>query len=166
MLNKKRIVLTILVILFFSPLLQAEEFETPEAFAEYIYENYSEENFLDVYDNFAAELKRKLEKQVYLDFQKQNFEKYNLKYTEIAVDQAEEIKFDEIKDEFTYAIDFGHYYKLKVSYLLKFNHFGSREERSEKMVYLRKINNDFQIFWDYQSALNDDQALNEENKNE
>jgi hypothetical protein len=165
-LNKKAILLTILVILFLSPLAQTEEFETPEAFTEYIYENYAEENFSEVYNNFAAELKRKLEKQVYLDFQEQNFKKYNLEYTEIEVGQAKEIEFDEIKDKFNYAMDFGHYYNLKVSYLLKFNRFGRRDERSEKLVYLRKINADFQIFWDYQNALNDDKAVNRDDDNE
>lgn len=165
MLNKKIVFFTIFVILFLAPLAQTEEFENPKAFTEYIYENYSEENFSEVYNNFAAELKRKLEEKVYLDFQKKNFAKYELEYTEIKVDQAKEIEFDEIKNEFDYAVDFGNYYKLQVGYLLKFNHFGHREKKSEKMVYVRKINDDFQIFWDYQSAL-DDEVANRDDKNE
>ena len=166
MFNKKTIFFAIFVILFLSPLAQTEEFENPKVFTEYIYENYSEENFSEVYNNFAAELKRKLEEEVYLDFQKKNFAKYKLEYTNIKVDQVKEIKFDEIKDKFDYADDFGNYYKLQVGYLLKFNHFGSREKQSEKMVYVRKINDDFQIFWDYQSALDDDESANRDDENE
>ena len=166
MLNKKTIFFTIFVILFLSPLAQTEGFESPKAFTEYIYENYSEENFSEVYNNFAAELKRELEKKVYLDFQKENFEKYSLEYTDIKVGDAKEIEFREIKDKFDYAIDFGNYYMLQVEYLLRFNHFGSREKNSEKIVYVRKINDDFQIFWDYKNALDDDKAANRDDKDE
>jgi len=165
-LNKKTIFFTIFVILFLSPLAQTEGFESPKAFTEYIYENYSEENFSEVYNNFAAELKRELEKKVYLDFQKENFEKYSLEYTDIKVGDAKEIEFKEVKDKFDYAVDFGNYYMLQVEYLLKFNHFGNREKNSEKIVYVRKINEDFQIFWDYQNALDDDKAVNRDDENE
>jgi hypothetical protein len=149
----------VLILFLLAPVIQAEEFESPEVFAEYIYANYAAENFEVVYDNFSAELKRILAKEDYLEFQQQNFEKYKLEYTEIGVSTAAEIDFEKIKDKFKYADDFGSYYQLQVSYLLKFNRFGSQEESSKKKVYLRKINKDFQIFWDYESALNDDQAV-------
>ena len=158
MLNKKTIFFTIFVILFLSPLAQTEGFESPKAFTEYIYENYSEENFSEVYNNFAAELKRELEKKVYLDFQKENFEKYSLEYTDIKVGDAKEIEFKEVKDKFDYAVDFGNYYMLQVEYLLKFNHFGKREEESGKKVYLRKIVDTFQIFWNPETTSNDQSA--------
>ncbi|MFN2341212.1 MAG: hypothetical protein ABR547_08075 [Halanaerobium sp.] len=164
--NNKIIFLTVLILFLLVPVLQAEEFESPEAFAEYIYTNYAAENFEEVYNNFAAELKRILAEEDYLDFQQQNFEKYKLEYKEIEVSTAEEIKFGKVKEKFDYADDFGSYYQLQVSYLLKFNRFGSREERSQKKVYLRKINKDFQIFWDYESALNDDQAVAGTEQNE
>ncbi|MFP4198843.1 MAG: hypothetical protein ACOCQZ_00985 [Halanaerobium sp.] len=157
--NKKLILLLVLIIFLLTPMLQAEDFESPEAFTEYIYDNYAEKNFNEVYNNFAAELKRVFAKDDYLDFQQQNFEKYELEYTEIEVAEAEEIEFDKIKEKFEYADDFGSYYQLQVSYLLKFNRLGRREERSDKKVYLRKINDDFQLFWDYKSAVNDDQAV-------
>ena len=166
MLNKKIIVLTLLIILLLTPALLAEEFESPEAFTEYIYASYAAENFAEVYANFAAELKRILAEEDYLKFQQQNFEKYELEYTEIEVSAAEEVDFKKIEKKFDYAQDFGSYYQLQVSYLLKFNRFGSREEKSGKDVYLRKINDDFQIFWDYQSALNDDEAADRADQNE
>ena len=166
MLNKKIILLAVLFIFLITPLLQAESFESPEAFTEYIYANYAEKNFAEVYNNFAAELKRVLTEEDYLEFQQQNFKKYKLEYTEIEVGKAEEIEFEEIKDKFDYAEDFGSYYKLQISYLLKFNRLGRREERSEKDVYLRKINDDFQIFWDYESALNDDQTADRDDQDE
>lgn len=155
-----------LIILLVTPVLQAEDFESPESFTEFIYANYAEENFAEVYNNFAAELKRIFAEEDYLEFQQQNFEKYELEYTEIEVSTAEEIEFEEIEEKFAYADDFGSYYQLQVSYLLKFNRFGSREERSEKNVYLRKINKDFQLFWDYESALNDDKAVDRADQDE
>lgn len=166
MLNKKNVILALLIIFLMTPLLQAEDFESPEAFTEYIYANYAAEDFAEVYDNFAAELKRILEKDEYLEFQEENFEKYNLKYSEIEVGQAEEIDFDKVKDKFSYADDFGKYFKLQVNYLLEFDRFGRREEESEKMVYLRKIRDDFQIFWDHESALKDDKAADRDDQNE
>jgi len=166
LLNEKIIFLTILLILILAPLLQAEEFKNSEVFTEYIYSNYAEENFAEVYENFAAELKRILAEEKYVGFQEQNFEKYNLEYTEIKVGEAQPIDFSEIKKEFEYAMDFGSYYQLQVSYLIKFNRFGSREERSEKTVYLRKINDDFQIFWDYHSAIDDEKAAEADDKDE
>lgn len=166
MLNKKIVFLAVLIIFLLTPVLQAEEFESPEAFTEYIYANYAAENFKEVYNNFAAELKRILAEEEYLEFQQQNFEKYKLEYKEIEVAAAKEIDFEEIEDKFAYADDFGSYYQLQVSYLLKFKRFGSREERSEKNVYLRKINDDFQIFWDYESAVNDDKAVDRNDQDE
>lgn len=166
LLNKKNIFLAVLFIFLTTSLLQAESFESPEAFTEYIYANYAEKNFVEVYNNFAAELKRILAEEDYLEFQQQNFEKYKLEYTEIEVGTAEEIEFEKIAAKFSYARDFGSYYQLPVSYLLKFSRLGRRQERSEKDVYLRKINDDFQIFWDYESALNDDQAADRDDQDE
>jgi hypothetical protein len=156
-LNKITVFLALVIIIFLNPVIEAEEFESPEAFTEYIYANYASENFSEVYNNFAAELKRILAAEEYLSFQQQNFEKYKLKYTEIKVYEAEKVDFKSIKNKFSYADDFGDYYQLQVSYLLKFEHFGQREEKSDKKVYIRKIRDDFQIFWDYKSAFNDDQ---------
>lgn len=166
MLNKKNIILLCLIIFILSPILQAEEFKSPKSFTEYIYQNYAAENFNKVYDNFAVELKKVLKKEDYLEFQKKNFKKYNLKYTEIKVAEAKKIKFGKIKEKFDYADDFGEYYQLDVSYLLKFDRFGSREKRSEKIVYLRKINEDFQIFWDYENALADDKSVGQDDQDE
>lgn len=166
MLNNKIIILIVLIIFLLTPILQAEDFESSEAFTEYIYDNYAAENFMEVYNNFAAELKRILKEEEYVEFQQQNFEKYELEYTEIEVSAAEEINFDQIKDKFEYADDFGSYYQLQVSYLLKFNRFGSREQQSDKNVYLRKINDDFQIFWDHKSALNDDKSADRDGQND
>lgn len=166
MLNNKITFLLVLIIFLLTPVLQAESFATPEAFTEYIYDNFAEENFTEVYNNFAAELKRILAEEKYLEFQQQNFKKYELEYREIEVSAAEEISFEKIEDKFAYADDFGSYYQLQVSYLLKFNRFGSREERSKKNVYLRKINDDFQIFWDHESALNNDKAADGADQNE
>lgn len=162
MLNKKIVILFFLSLLFLTPVVQAEDFESPEAFTDYIYSNYAAKSFRTVYNNFAAELKRIFGLKTYVDFQKTNFNKYNLKYTKIDVGKAEKVDFKEIKKNFNYARDFGDYYKLKVKYLLNFDHFGSREKESEKIVYLRKINSDFQIFWDHKAALENKKAINDD----
>ncbi len=158
MLNNKIILFVVLIVILINPVIQAENFENPKDFTEYIYNNYKDSNFSVVYNNFAAELKRIITEKKYVEFQKHNFEKYELVYKNIEVSTSEEINFEKIKDKFDYADDFGSYYQLQVSYLLEFKHFGSRQEKSEKKVYIRKINDDFQIFWDYKSAFNNDEA--------
>lgn len=147
-----------LILILTSPFLEASEFENPENFTEYVYQNYASENFSKVYNNFANELQDIVEKETYLKFQKENFEKYNLVYTEIKVGEAKEVKFDKIKAKFDYAIDQGKYYQIQVNYLIKFDRFGRREKESGKKVYLRKINNNFKIFWDYKSVLDDEDS--------
>lgn len=131
----------------------AEKFESPEEFSRDLYQNYSQENFALVYQNFAAELKKRLSQAEYVEFQNKNFEKYNLVYTNIKIGKAEKIDFQKIKEKFDYVRDFGDYYQLKVSYLIKFDRFGRREKETGKDVYLRKTKEDFQLFWDYKEAL-------------
>lgn len=165
MLTKKKLILSFLFIFIFSSLLvQAKNFQTAEEFSEYIYENYAQQNFSTVYNHFAAELKRELKLEEYTNFQSENFKKYNLKYQNIKISEAKKVEFKEIKNKFNYAKDFGDYYQLEVSYLLKFDHFGSRERNSSKKIYLRKINQDFQIFWDYESVLNAEENASGEDK--
>lgn len=166
MLNKRKALLFILIILLLTTAVKAENFSGPEDFSQYIYNNYAQENFEEVYNNFAAELKRKMPLANYIDFQKQNFEKYNLKYSEIEVAEAKEIEYEEIKEKFSYAVDFGIYYKLEVSYLLEFNYFGSRDNKSQKMLYLRKIKDDFQIFWDYEAALDNNKSIDRDDSDD
>lgn len=162
MLNKRFFILFCLFILLLTSVVQAEDFENPETFTAFIYSNYAAENFTTVYNNFASELKRNFKLKTYLDFQTTNFNKYDLKYTKIDVGKAKKIEFKEIKKNFDYARDFGDYYKLKVKYLLNFDHFGSRKKESEKFVYLRKINTDFQIFWDHKTALENKKAIKDD----
>lgn len=163
MLTKKKLILILLFSFLFSASLSflvlgaeeaiaAEKFKNPEEFSQYIYENYSQKNFAVVYDNFAAELKRELDLAEYINFQKQNFEKYNLEYSNIKIGKAKKIDYQRIKEKFSYARDFGDYYHLEVSYLLKFDRFGHREKNSTKKIYLRKIKDDFQVFWDQEKA--------------
>lgn len=127
---------------------KTEIFNSPEAFTEHIYNNYAQNNFSEVYQKFAPELKRILKEEEYLDFQKENFEKYNLEYSEIEVETAKSINFEEIKKQFSYAEEFGEFYELSVSYLIRFKRMGRRERQSDKKVYLRKINAQYQLFWD------------------
>lgn len=157
---KKTIIISILLFCLISTAGTAAELKNPEAFVDFIYQNYAKNDFALVYDNFAAELKRTLEKEKYLDFQKNNFNQYNLEFSDIEIGNPEKIDFAEIKNKFDYAQDFGEYYIVEVSYLLDFKYFGSREKRSGKSVYIRKINKDLQLFWDYETAMNDENNSN------
>lgn len=154
-----------LILILTSPFSVAAEFESPETFTEYIYQNYASENFNKVYNNFVDELQEIVKKETYLKFQKENFEKYNLVYTEIKVGEAKEVEFDKIKAQFDYALDQGEYYQVQVNYLIKFDRFGRRDKESGKKVYLRKNNNKFHIFWDYKSVL-DDETPNRDDQDE
>ena len=167
MLIKKNIHLLFILLLVFSTAVipleaTAADYKSPEDFTEYIYKNYSEENFAEVYKNFAEELKEILTEETYLNFQKENFKDYDLEFTEIEVQKAEKIDFKEIKSKFDYAEDSGQYYKLKVNYLIKFSHFGSRDKESGKSVYLQKEDSDYSLLWDYKEAIDSDKSAGDD----
>lgn len=168
--NKFKIVLFLLLILlvfsFNLSAVEAEVYNSPEAFTRFIYDNYAQKNFSEVYQKFVPELKRILQQDDYLNFQNENFKKYKLEYTEIEVGKAETIKFDKIKKQFSYADEFGDFFQLKVSYLIKFNRFGSREKESEKIVYLRKISDQYQLFWNAEPVLEDQNPESKADNNE
>ncbi len=161
MLNKNvfKITLIIFILLGFtlcSFSLKAEEQQTPEKFTEYIYANYASENFEEVYANFADELKKIISEEEYIEFQKRNFNKYSLEYSSIDVNNLEELSYEEFKNKFSFVESKGNFYSIEVSYLLKFQRLGAREEETKKRVYLRQNNSDinnettkkFHLFWD------------------
>lgn len=113
------------------------EKNAPEKFVEMIYQHYADENFDGVYNNFLPLLKERLARENYVSFQKENFKKYNLKYSNIDVGKAEKITYQDLPDEIKFGDQADYYYKIKVSYQLNFTHLGQqREEKSEKDVYL------------------------------
>ena len=148
----------IISILFVFSVSTAAEDKTPKEYVEYIYENYADQNFKEVYANFALEVKQLITEKEYIEFQKQNFSKYSLEYRNINVDDLKELDYDQFKNEFPFLKDEGDFYSLKVSYLLRFKRFGDREEETEKRVYLRSnnfSNNNkvLQLFWDPEPIL-------------
>ena len=161
MLNKnykqKIFSLLILTILIFSfnQNSTASSLNNPVEFGEYIYDNYAQENFEEVYANFAAELKSILSREEYTEFQKDNFEKYQLEYTDIEVANPQEISYQEFKKEFPFLEAKGTFYTVEVSYLIKFRRLGSRERESDKLVYLREKENKFELFWDPEPILDE-----------
>ncbi|RQD72952.1 MAG: hypothetical protein D5S01_08665 [Halanaerobium sp. MSAO_Bac5] len=161
MLNKKfkwkliSLLLLIFLVFSFKQISAADSFDSPVGFGEYIYENYAQENFAEVYDNFAAELKSVLSSEEYIKFQQDNFEKYELEYRNIEVANPEEISYQEFKSEFPFLEDEGTFYTVEVSYLIKFRRLGSRERESDNLVYLRKKDNNFELFWDPEPILDE-----------
>lgn len=163
MLIKKNICILFILLLAFSIVFipfrtAAADYKSPEDFAEYIYQKYSEEDFAEVYKNFAEELKEILTEETYVNFQNENFKDYDLEFTDIEVKEAEKVNFKEIKSKFDYAEETGQYYKAKVNYLIKFSHFGSRDKESGKYIYLRKKDGKYSLFWDYKEAMDSDEA--------
>ncbi|WP_238524778.1 hypothetical protein [Halanaerobium hydrogeniformans] len=148
------LVLTILIFSF-TQSTEAGYFANPVEFGEYIYDNYAQENFKEVYDNFADELKIILSSDEYIEFQQDNFEKYELEYTDIEVTNPEEISYQEFKKEFPFLEDEGTFYTVEVSYLIKFRRLGSRERESDKLIYLREKDDHFELFWDPEPILDD-----------
>lgn len=174
MLNKNIFKITIIIFIslvftFCSFSLKAEENRNPEEFIEYIYANYAVENFKEVYANFADELKKLISEEEYIEFQKKNFDKYSLEYSNISVDDRKKLNYQEFKQEFSFLESEGDFYSLEVSYLLKFNRFGDREEETEKRVYLRqndsninnKKTNKFNLFWDPEPILKNEDSESE-----
>lgn len=171
MLNKNVLKITLIIFIsivfvFGSFSLKAEEEQTPEDFIEYIYANYADENFKEVYTNFADELKELVTEEEYIDFQKKNFDKYSLEYSNIRIDDLKKLSYDEFMQEFSFLESEGDFYSLEVRYLLKFNRFGDREEEIEKRVYLRQndsnIQNEktkkFNLFWDPEPILKNEDS--------
>jgi hypothetical protein len=144
--------------------------QTPKEFIENIYADYAAQNFKKVYANFADELKELITEEEYIDFQKKNFDKYSLEYSNIDVNNLKELSYDEFKNEFSFLESKGKFYSIEVSYLLKFNRFGDREEETEKKVYLRQNNSmlndektkEFHLFWDPEPILknSDSESVN------
>ncbi|MFW5889454.1 MAG: hypothetical protein ACOCUD_03640 [Bacillota bacterium] len=168
MLNRKffkttSIIIILMLFIFCSLSLEAEEQKTPKEFVEYIYANYADENFKEIYANFADELKALITEEEYIESQKKNFNKYKLEYSNIKVDDLKELNYEEFKNEFSFLEAEGDFYSFKVSYLMEFNRFGDREEETEKRVYLRRNNSEtnskeFQLFWDPEPILKNEDA--------
>ncbi len=171
MLNKNIYKISLIICILFlfvfcSFSLKAEDQQTPKEFIEAIYANYAAQNFKKVYANFADELKELITEEEYVNFQKKNFDKYSLDYSKITVDDLKELSYEEFKDEFSFLESDGSFYSLEVSYLLKFNRFGDREEKTEKRVYLRQKNsmfndeknNGFHLFWDPEPILKNEDS--------
>ncbi|MGM0602734.1 MAG: hypothetical protein ACQESS_05410 [Bacillota bacterium] len=117
--------------------LNKDEENTPEDFVRMIYQYFAEENFEGVYNNFLPVLKKKLMREDYISFQQKNFQKYNLKYSNITVGDAEKIDYQDLPEDLQFEDQADYYYKIEVSYQLNFEHLGqNREEQSEKNVFL------------------------------
>ena len=178
----------IIIILFFLIIslpaqISAVQFENAEMFVEHIYKNYASQNFAEVYYHFADELKEELKKKEYIQFQKDNFAKYELSYSNIKVDGQKELNYQDFKNEFPDAENKGKFYSIRVSYKIEFKRFGEREENIEKRVYIREKSIDktdnnildkepdlskkkYNLFWDPEPILGDKQKEDEGLKNE
>ncbi len=173
MLNKikNKFLLIILLLLFIVSAfpVSGADFNNTKEFVEYIYANYAEQDFSEVYSLFAPELKNILDREKYLNFQENNFNKYDLELKNILVDDIEELSYKEFKKEFPFLNYEGSFYSARVRYLLVFEKLGEREEEIEKRVYLREYSSSnyeksdkryYSLFWDPEPILgkNDDES--------
>lgn len=144
----------------------AREFNSEIDFVEYIYHEYSIENFAVVYQNFVPELKAILTKEEYLKFQQENFSKYELEYKDIEVGSSSQINQQQIASEFTYTAEVSSnkpkFYAVEVKYLLEFNRFGRREKETDKKVYVQQTESGYQLFWDPEPILGESEAAEDE----
>jgi len=133
------------------------DFNNTKEFVEYIYANYAEQDFSEV------------DREKYLNFQENNFNKYDLELKNILVDDIEELSYKEFKKEFPFLNYEGSFYSARVRYLLVFEKLGEREEEIEKRVYLREYSSSnyeksdkryYSLFWDPEPILgkNDDES--------
>lgn len=176
----KKYILNFFIIIIFSfifsvqlcPVLALNDVEenNPEKFVEMIYQHYSDKNFNGVYNNFLPLLKEKLAREDYVSFQKKNFKKYNLKYSNINVGKAEKISYQDLPSEIQFGDQADYYYKIKVSYQLHFTHLGQKkEEESEKNVYLAEKKflqtgdiNRFYLIWNPDPVEENDEDVSNE----
>lgn len=171
--NKFLLIILLLFLLISASQVSAADFNNTKEFVEYIYANYAEQDFSEVYSLFAPELKSILDREKYLNFQEKNFNKYNLELKNIMVDDIKELSYKEFKKEFPFLNYEGSFYSARVRYLLVFEKLGEREEEIEKRVYLREYSSSnyeksdkryYSLFWDPEpiSAKDDESRKDDE----
>ena len=164
-LNKFLLIILLFILIFSVSKVNAADFNNTKEFIEYIYANYAEQKFSEVYSLFAPELKSILDREEYLNFQQQNFNKYDLEIKNVMVDDIKELSYKEFKKEFPFLKYEGSFYSARVNYLLIFEKLGEREEEIEKRVYLREYSSSnyeksdkryYSLFWDPEPILDKD----------
>jgi len=148
------IILFILLLNFSTGYCQDEELGSRiKEFAVGIYSNYADHNFEYVYNVLHPAIKDILVAEDYIEFQEQNFKKYNLKLSDIVVN--EKIENCDIPQEFQEYINKNVGGKVKiinVSYHMKFLNNGQkigRDINKEVFIYLDKKQNLY-LLWDPQ----------------
>lgn len=162
--NLKKILYLILFLLVLSPITifshgryipeYAEEDPVAEkdkiGFVEEIYSNYARMQFDFIYQNMHPEIKEILSKDDYIDFQKENFEKYHLKIEDVEINK--ETERVELPRKFSSLIEIADdeiVYKLEVSYTMFFTSLGNEEEEETgKEVFILEDKENLYLLWD------------------
>lgn len=127
-------------------------------FVEEIYESYAAKDFKQVYQAMYPGIRQAVTRDKYIEYQRENFEKYELKISDIKTEEITE--FEEIPsdfEEFRGDPKIASFYGVGIVYKMKFRHLGQDIQRQvEKQVYLGlDKEGTLYLFWDPQPIKED-----------
>jgi hypothetical protein len=119
-------------------------------FIEQIYQDYSEGNFSEVYQKIHPLIKKELTEETYIEFQENNFQKYQLKISKVTVKSPVYlIKLPHVFDKYDILSSQGSIIEVDVGYQLNFNYIGgTKQEDIQKKVYLLMEEGRLYLLWD------------------
>ena len=133
--------------------LAVEEKNHIRIFVEKIYSNYGEHNFKYVYSKLHPAIQGILPEEKYVEFQQQNFKKYNFKITDYVVGKKViNVNIPQEFQEFISKKNEENIKKITVSYHMEFINNGNKVERDHNkdvFIYLDK-NKNLYLLWDPQ----------------
>ncbi len=136
---------------------EPEEFTSSIQFVNYIYHNYADANFEEVYRWLAPGIQAVISEADYLEFQLENKEKYKLELQQIKV--SESIKKDEPAvglKEYLVSDDLVSIYEVEVNYQLNFRRLGKDQQKDITKVVsvLENKPGSYRLLWDPEPVLN------------
>lgn len=158
---KKLIVLTLLFALLIPGFTFAEDTVNKAEIRDIsknIYLNYQNQNFKEVYRLFHPAIKAVLTEDKYVSFQTENSEKYKLKLSNIEVGGIRQLdKLPRKYNEYLDQEDYDQAYEVKINYKLNFRFFGTTHNRDvETETYIVESEDDYHLIWDRSVIEEDD----------
>ncbi|MEJ6949928.1 hypothetical protein [Natronospora cellulosivora (SeqCode)] len=120
------------------------------SFIEEIYIKYANMEFEYIYQNLHPEIKELISEREYVNFQKENFEKYNLRIEAIELgDKAEIVSLPRSFNNIVNLKEEQVVHRIKVSYTLIFTTLGSEHRQdTEKNVFILVDGEELYLLWD------------------
>jgi len=119
-------------------------------FIEVIYQDYSRGDFSYVYQKIHPLIKKELSEETYIEFQENNFQKYQLKISKVTVKSLVYLtKLPHVFDKYDILSSQGSIIEVDVGYQLNFNYIGgTKQEDIQKKVYLLMEEGRLYLLWD------------------